>query len=99
MFKIGDRVRWSSQAAGITKIKEGQVVAVIPMGIPPKDTNFGKINEFYRLWGRTKSPNYKIMFDGWPRNQESYIVEVPGGKTDKATPKLYWPLVSKLEKV
>jgi hypothetical protein len=37
----------------------------------------------------------RIMFDGGPRNHESYIVEVREGKRK---PKLYWPVVSKLER-
>jgi hypothetical protein len=29
-FKVGDRVRWQSQAAGVLRVKVGQVVEVVP---------------------------------------------------------------------
>ena len=34
-FKMGDRVRWESQAAGISQMKTGEVVHVIPPGSTP----------------------------------------------------------------
>lgn len=34
---------------------------------------------------------------GWPRNHESYIVEVPPKSGSKAKPKAYWPVVSLLK--
>ena len=33
-FKIGDRVHWTSQAAGIEQTKVGVVIAVVPPGVP-----------------------------------------------------------------
>ena len=32
---------------------------------------------------------------GYPRTHESYVVSVPG-KTTRAKPKMYWPVVSRL---
>ena len=34
-FKISDKVIWESQAAGISKIKEGEIICVIPAGEMP----------------------------------------------------------------
>ncbi len=87
MFKVGDKVEWESQAVASWTIKRGKVVAVVPAGRFPTDI-LTAINKFW-----------KTMFD-WPtltRNHESYLVEVPGGKTSKAMPKLYWPHASKLK--
>jgi hypothetical protein len=97
-FKVGDNVSWESQAAGSLIRKKGKLVAVVPKGVSPRDTDFGKAHNFFMYWGRTTTENYRIMFDGWPRNHESYLVEVPGGKTAKATSKLYWPRISQLKK-
>lgn len=38
IFKLGDRVAWTSSASGKTSRKEGEVVAVVPAGErpPPK---------------------------------------------------------------
>lgn len=86
MFRVGDKVRWKPRAAGYFKVKKGKVIAVIPVGevARPQDWLF-----------------HRCMFDGdgGPRNHESYLIEVPGGKTGTATPKLYWPRVSQLRKV
>lgn len=96
MFKVGDKVRWSSQAAGSVKTKEGEIVAIVPQGVFPRYSVFGKANDFYIDFGRTRSPKFRIMFDGWPRDHESFMVKVNigGGK-----PRLYWPRVSQLEAV
>ncbi len=97
MFKVGDKVKWESQAAASWTIKRGKIVAIVPKGISPRHTDFGKVNNLDVAFGRTVAPNYRVMFDGWPRNHESYLVEVPGGKTSKAMPRLYWPFASKLK--
>jgi hypothetical protein len=36
MFKVGDLVEWTSQSAGVTKAKRGEVVEVISRGNVPK---------------------------------------------------------------
>jgi hypothetical protein len=38
----------------------------------------------------------KLVGSGWPREHESYVVEVAQGTTGKAKPKLYWPRVTAL---
>ena len=35
-FKIGDRVEWESQAAGVVRMKAGEVVEVVPPRTDPK---------------------------------------------------------------
>jgi len=40
-----------------------------------------------------------LVGSGWPRDHESYVVEVAQGTTGKAKPKLYWPRVAGLELV
>jgi len=61
-FKIGDRVEWISQSAGIQKRKEGRVVNVIPHRGSP----YGENGE-----GQVRNP-------GACRNHESYVVRVKG---------------------
>ena len=87
MFKVGDKVWWESQSAGSWTQKEGKVVGVVPEGKVP-DRILTAIDRFW-----------KRMYDGFtPRNHESYLVEVAGGKTIKAMPRLYWPRTSALNK-
>jgi hypothetical protein len=85
-FKLGDTVTWTSQAQGSEKTKIGVVVEVVPEN--------KKINTWLARYEK-----YLIQFGMGRRNHESYLVEVRDGKTDKARPKLYWPLVSKLREV
>lgn len=76
----GDTVRWTSQAAGSPTTKEGKIVRVVPAGAYPEMARLSQ-----ELYARS---NYG---GGGPRNQDSYVVLVPGGKTAKAKPVLYWP--------
>lgn len=62
MFSIGDRVKWTSQASGTVKEKEGIVTETIPIGSRP---NRGKYPRLYR--GRDC---------GIPRDHVSYIVTI-----------------------
>lgn len=34
-FKIGDKVSWTSQSAGITRVKHGEVIHIVPPGERP----------------------------------------------------------------
>jgi hypothetical protein len=36
-FKKGDKVKWSSQASGVTKTKSGTIIEVVPAFSQPKD--------------------------------------------------------------
>lgn len=90
-FEIGDRVVWTSQSAGYTKTKRGDVVAVVPREVRPfvkeKDVTylgFGirtKHNIFH--YGMSR------LGGGYSRNHQSYLVVVKN--------QLYWPIVSKLK--
>lgn len=62
MFKIGDKVKWSSQAQGYSKIKEGEVVQVVPSGERPDRERFIEL--------------YKHSGCGFGRSAESYVVRV-----------------------
>lgn len=85
-FKPGDKVKWASQSAGITKEKTGEIVLVIPKWSRP-DCVF--LEEDFPDCNTTAMKN-----PGFSRDHESYIVRVPSGTTAKD--KLYWPRVSKL---
>lgn len=95
MFKVGDKVKWTSQSSGFTRTKEGVVVAIInrESGAP------------YRIADK-EYPNHKRMFDGWripgimPNDKTpgkvGYFIEVRDGKTSRAMPKLYMPYPNRL---
>lgn len=60
-FAVGDRVTWRSQAAGMWKEKDGEVVAVIPIGARPQMKGVG--------WKRDHV-SYLVRAGGrlyWPR--------------------------------
>lgn len=84
-FTIGDNVSWTSQAQGYERNKTGTVVAVIM----PHASFTNKHHESF--------PDlFKNSGVGSPRDEISYIVSVPQGKTGKAKPKHYWPRTSAL---
>lgn len=62
-FRVGDTVKWTSQAGGFTKTKQGTVVAVVPAKCAP----------------RTCVPEGPFKVDkccGAPRDHESYLVRI-----------------------
>jgi hypothetical protein len=79
--KVGDRVKWRSQANGNWREKKGTVVAIVPpladakSCIPP--------NAGYRM---------KKQKTGVPRKTQSYLVNPDGYGTE-----LLWPLVDRME--
>lgn len=87
-FKVGDMVNWKSQSGGYSKRKQGKIVMVLV----EKDCPANIANHRF--------PHHKRMFDELSlpgRNtKKAYFVEVTGGKTEKAIPKLYMPYPSKL---
>lgn len=91
-LKIGDNVYWESHGQQGYTTKKGKVVQVVPAGVLPKQGFFIPTHKFMYGYGRGTDM-------GFPRKHESYLVEVPGGKTPKAKPRLYWPVTSKLKKV
>lgn len=84
-FRVGDRVRWSSSAAGTTATKNGRVVAIVgaKKSPVPKIDKLLKTEEYISRYG-----------GGLPREEESYLVAVETGPTTKD--KLYWPNANKL---
>jgi hypothetical protein len=88
-FKLGDTVRWTSQAGGHVRTKQGKIVELVPSELP------GSLRELEQMF-----PDCSVASThghGYPRNHESYIVRVPSGT--KAKDRLYWPRVSALELV
>lgn len=83
-FEVGDRVRWTSQAGGNTKSKEGVIVQALEQNESVRDDvlKMGTMQFDQRVSGR---------------KQRSYIVLVSNGSTRMKG--LYWPLVSGLELV
>lgn len=52
-FKIGDKVKWTSQASGSTKEKFGEIVMIVP-----KKTDFLKIEKSLQKLGKKFSSKY-----------------------------------------
>jgi hypothetical protein len=91
-LKVGDKVKWASQAGGVWKDKEGVVVAVIAGGRDSGERANAEIK------ARTQAGTHRSAFGGgWARDHESYVVEVRQGGP-KSKPVLYWPVASKLRK-
>jgi hypothetical protein len=63
-FQLKHIVHWTSQAAGISKTKEGPVVAVVPAGKLPDRKEFSTL--------------YTGPGVGSPRNHESYVIKAGG---------------------
>ena len=79
-FKEGDEVTWSSQANGVSKVKIGEVVEVLPAGKSILKSRFRDGLDASTI----------------PRDEESYIVCVGPKPGTRAKPKYYWPRVSAL---
>jgi hypothetical protein len=89
MFRTGDKVRWSSQSAGSTTVKEGIIVRVV----------YKEDGAPFQLADK-EFPDHRRMFDGWTipgKAGEAYFISVKGGKTSRAKPKLYMPYPNLLE--
>jgi hypothetical protein len=65
-FKTGDQVTWTSQAAGSSKTKTGEVVEVVAKGSRPNRDMFLSL--------------YRSNGVGFSRNHESYVVMVKNKK-------------------
>lgn len=69
-MKIGDRVEWTSQSAGVTRTKIGEIVDVVPAGtIPQKrsaiNPGFSRNHESYIV--RAEAEGRKGTRVYWPR--------------------------------
>jgi len=85
-FKLNQRVAWVSESRGTRKEKHGRILRIVP----PNQSPLGGVAEETYAW------QYRLPGGGFglPRNHESYLVEVREGKRK---PKLYWPVVARLE--
>lgn len=94
-FKIGDKVKWTSQASGFKKEKQGVIHHIIKPGeVPTRHEIYSVINPV-RSDG---SLQYSDAFGGgYSRFKESYIVAVPA-KTPRGKATLYWPKEDKLQR-
>ena len=65
-FKVGDRVKWESQAAGISAVKIGDVIMVVPPGATPeiKGAGMARAHESYVVLAKTDYSNRKRTY--WP---------------------------------
>lgn len=94
-MKLGDVVKWKSQANGRTKEKTGVIVGVVPagrrMGLLRYLADVETADE-----ARAKYSTGSVVGCGMSRDHESYLVAVKTGKTDSAKLTIYWPRVSAL---
>lgn len=74
-FRVGNVVEWTSQAAGRPTTKRGEIVAIVPAG----ESCLRHVPKGLRT---------QRLGGGFPRNHDSYIVNVNG--------QAYWPRVSHL---
>ena len=88
MIQTGTRVRWTSKSQGSEKTKEG-IAYLVPKGFSPRSIMFAKT-------GLTET-TAQIMFDGYPRSHDSFMVVVDRGHTRQKA--IYWPRVSQLTAV
>jgi len=91
-FKLNQRVAWVSQSSGTRKEKHGTVIRIVAAGEEPLDQHL--VPEFGGAPSRWDAWSMPGSGFGLPRNHESYLVEVREGKRK---PKLYWPVVARLE--
>lgn len=87
-FAEGSRVEWSSGASGSVTTKIGTVVKVIAAN--------GDVRDAMRDLERD-GLNVSAFGHGSGRDHESYLVRVEG-KTSRAKPRVYWPVVAQLAK-
>lgn len=83
-FKVGDWVRWISQAQGVELEKVGQIVAIIPPNVP------------YWKWHQSSGfddTKFILRTDlgSTMRKETSYLVAVPPEKGRRGKSRLYWP--------
>ena len=77
-FKVGDWVQWTSQAAGITRTKVGEVTHIIPPGQRPSNVvgcGSGRDHESYVVLAYLKE---KLAGVNLSRKRRSYWPAVSG---------------------
>lgn len=82
-------VRWTSQASGVSKTKEGLVVQNVPAGVCGRT--------IADMWRKKAGYSCKNMITARStRDHDSYLVLVMGDENDSRD-KIYWPKVADLE--
>ena len=88
MFKIGDRVTWSSQAGGRTVTKTGEVVEVVPALERPKTKikgmGFHRDHESY-IVRASKTTDRKRMC----KHVDKFFLSLPSGQARKILEKIW----------
>jgi hypothetical protein len=85
-FQIGDTVKWTSQAGGSTKTKEGRIVEIVPPGVMP---------DVPKIAGSRRVVSYVVEVMFKPHDRRGFIT----GPTRTKKPQRYWPLPQKLQLV
>lgn len=88
-FRVGNRVKWSSQSQGFAKKKVGKIILLVPAGEDPAKLINSRID---------LSKYATDMRFGGARLHDSYLVEVPRrGEKRNQKPALYFPRVCQLK--
>ena len=83
-FNVGDHVKWTSQSGGVTRTKDGIVVAVVPGGKHPVQIRVRQESGRAFNWANLLGTENE-------RRHIAYLVAVGN--------KLYWPRVKHLQKL
>lgn len=86
-MKVGDKVTWESQGRGSDRIKRGVVVAIVPAHTPRHEI-------LQRIKAHENYDDKGIFVTASPRDHDSYLIAVPGGRHGKD--QLFHPPVSVL---
>lgn len=86
-FKVGDKVKWSSQSMGTHLKKHGTVLAVVPADTDPVMV----------LAGLSIREKFSTPKFGMSRRSESYLIVVGDGRFKQR--RLYWPVASLLQSI
>lgn len=82
-FKLGDRVRWTSQSAGFSVEKIGEIIEVVPAKASPQTKldrpGMGRDHESYVV--RAKKPNGRSA-KYWPKVKYLELVRTPVAQSD-----------------
>lgn len=93
MLHVGAYVWWESQSSGTWAKKEGQIIARVP-----GTNDGGMLDRLSAFIPEEWQVATKIMFDGFQRPEDCYIVAV-GSKSGSGKMRLYCPRVSALRRV
>lgn len=69
-FRLGQTVRWQSQAHGSHKVKTGEVVEVVPEGSRPDRARFPTLYKHSGCGSARHGPSYVVKVGSkiyWPR--------------------------------